>query len=88
MIPEECSLWLEPLLPDGLDSIAEVVENMAALDTTASGEETANDAGDVLSDVEGFRIIHTDTLHTETETTDAGKYHRLTFPQSLFQNIL
>ena len=84
----ESRLWLETFLPDGLDTIAEVVEDMAALDTTASREEAANDSGDVLSDVERLGIIHTDALHTEIETSDARKYHRLTFPQFLFQNIL
>jgi hypothetical protein len=76
------------MMPDSLDTLTEVVENVATLDATASGEETADDTGDVLSDVEVLGIVHTDALHTETETADAREHHRLTLPQFLLQNIL
>ena len=88
VISKLVSSWFEALLPYGLDTIAEVVDDMTSLDATASGEETANDTGDVLADVEGLRIVHTDALHTKTETADAREYHRLAFPQFLLQNIL
>ena len=42
---------------------------MATLDATTGREETTDDAGDMTTDVECLRIIHTDTLHTKTETS-------------------
>lgn len=53
---------------------------MTALNAAASGEEAANDSGDVLAYVEGLGIIHTDALHAEAETADARKYHSLAIP--------
>lgn len=81
-------LRFETVLPDGLDTLADVVENVAALNATAGGEETADDPGNVLADVELLRIIYTDALHAEAETSDARKDHRLTLPQFLFQDVL
>ena len=61
---------------------------MAILNATACGEEPTNETGDVTTDIEVLRIIYTDTLHTETETANTGKYHRMAVPEFLFQNIL
>lgn len=72
-------LWLESFLPDGLDAFAEVVEDMAALDAAACRQEAADEAGDVLADVEVLRIIHTNALHAQAETADAGQDDRLPF---------
>ena len=71
----------EAFLPDGLDSVAEVVEDVAALDATACGEEAADDAGDVTADVELLRIIDTYTLYAKTETTDSVEHYGLTLGQ-------
>ena len=60
-------------MPDGFDAIAEVVENVATLGAAAGGKETANDAGDMTTDVEGLGIVNTDALHTQAETADAGE---------------
>ncbi len=70
-------------MPDGLDAITEVIEDMAALDATASREETADNAGDVLADVECLGIIHTDALYTQTETADTREHDSLTIGQLL-----
>ena len=70
-------------MPDGLDAITEVVEDVAALDATASREETADNAGDVLADVECLGIIHTDALNAKTEAADAWEHDSLTIGQLL-----
>jgi hypothetical protein len=75
-------------MPDGLDALAEVIEDMAALDATASREETADNAGDVLADVECLGIIHTNTLYAKTETADAWEHDCLTLRKPLLQDVL
>ncbi len=75
-------------MPDGLDTVTEVVENVATLNATTGGEEAANDTGDMVADVECLRIVHADALYTKTETTYAREHHRLAFSEFLFQNIL
>lgn len=70
-------LRLEALVPDGLHTVAEVVDDMAVLgaaasvDTMAGRQEAADDTGDVTADVELLRIVHADTFYTEAETADA-----------------
>ena len=81
-------LRFEAFLPDGLDTVAEVIEDVATLDTTTGRQETTDNAGDVLSDVECLGIIHTDALHTETETADARKHHRLSLTKPVFKDVL
>jgi hypothetical protein len=81
-------LRLKARLPDGFDAFAEVVEDMAALDTATGWEETADDAGDVASDVEFLRIIHPDTLYPKAETADSWEYDRLALGKSVLQDIL
>ena len=61
---------------------------MAALNTATGWEETADDAGDVASDVEFLRIIHPDTLYPKAETADSREYDRLTFRKAVLQDIL
>ena len=51
-------------LPDGFDTFAEVVEDMATLDATTGREETTDDAGDMTTDVESLGIINPDTFYT------------------------
>ena len=75
-------------LPYGLDTLAEVVEDMATLDAATGWEETADDAGDVASDVEFLRIIHPDTLYPKAETADSWEYDRLTLGKAVLQDIL
>jgi len=75
-------------LPDGLDAVAEVVEDVAALDVATGGEEAADDAGDVVTDVECLGGINTDTLHTKAETADARKDDGLAVAQFLLHDIL
>ena len=75
-------------MPDGLDTFAEVVKNMAALNTATGGKEAADDAGDVTADVEILGIIDTDALHTKAETSDAGQYHGLAVAQFLLHGVL
>lgn len=48
-----------PLVPNRLDTFAEVVKNVASLDAATGGQEAADDAGDVTADIEGFRVVHT-----------------------------
>ena len=61
--------WFEASLPDGLDTLAEVVEDVAVLgpftdvDAATCWKETTDDAGDVTADVECLRIIHTDAFY-------------------------
>lgn len=74
-------------MPDGLDAFAEVVEDVAALDAAAGWEETADNAGDVATDVERLGIIDSDTLYTETEATNAWKNDSLSI-LSILSNIL
>ena len=81
-------LRLKARLPDGFDALAEVVEDMATLNAATSREETADDAGDVTTDVEFLRIIHSDTLYPKAETADSREYDRLTLGKSVLQDIL
>ena len=76
------------MLPDGLDAFAEVVEDVAALDAAAGREKTADDAGDVASDVEVLRVFDTDALHTEAEAANAGKDDGLAFTEFLLHDVL
>ena len=82
------TLWFEACLPDGLYSFAEVVKNMTTLNTAACWQEFADDTGDVITDVEGLWIIHANTFHTEAETTNARKDHRLTIREFFLQYVL
>ena len=75
-------------MPDGLDTFAEVVENMTALDATTSGEEAADDAGNMAADIEILGIIDTDALHTQAEATNARQHNGLPFTQFLLHSIL
>ena len=61
---------------------------MAALDAAACGEEAADDAGDVATDVERLGIIDTDAFHPETEAADARKDDGLAVGQSFLENVL
>jgi hypothetical protein len=59
---ESVGLRFGTFVPDGLDTVAEVVENVATLDATAGGQEAADDARDVAADVKGLGVVDTDTL--------------------------
>ena len=75
-------------MPDSLHTVAEVVEDVAALNAAACGKEAADNTGDVLADVERLRVIDTDTLHTEAETAYAREHYCLSFSKPVLQNIL
>ena len=79
---------LSAFLPSDLHTIAEVIEDMAILDATASREETADDAGDVTTDVELVRIIHADALHAKAESANAWEDNCLPFGQPMLQDVL
>lgn len=70
-------LRLGTFMPDGLHTVAEVVDDMAVLgavacvDAMAGRQEAADDTGDVTADVELLRIVYADTLYAEAETADA-----------------
>jgi hypothetical protein len=81
-------LRLKARLPDGFDTFAEVVEDMATLDATTGREETTDDAGDMTTDVESLGIIHTNALHTKTETSYTWKDNSLPLGKSLLQDVL
>ena len=66
-------------MPDNLHTLAEVIEDVTALNTTTSGKEAADDTGDVATDIEVLWVIDTDTLYTQAETTDAWKNYSLSF---------
>ena len=66
-------------MPDNLHTLAEVIEDVTALNTTTSGKEAADDASDVATDIEVLRVIDTDTLYTQAETTDTRQDYRLSF---------
>jgi hypothetical protein len=85
---QSCELRLKARLPDGFDAFAEVVEDMAALDTATGRQETADDAGDVTADVERLRIINPDTFYTKTETSYTWKDYSLPLGKSLLQDVL
>ena len=82
------TLRFETCLPDGLDTIAEVVEDVTALNATACGEETADITSDVTTDVECLRVIDTDTLYPKTETADTGEDNGLPVRQSVLEDLL
>ena len=85
----ECQrLRFEAFLPDGLDTLAEVIKDMPACDATAGREETTDDAGDVAPDIKVLRVVNTDAFHTKAETSDAWKDNRLSFRQPMFQDVL
>ena len=75
-------------MPDDLHTLAEIIEDVAALNTTASGKETADDAGDVAADIEVLGVIDTETLYTQAESSDARKDDRLSLTQFLLESIL
>ena len=75
-------------MPDDLHTLAEIIEDVAALNTTASGKETADDAGDVTTDIEVLWVVDTDTLYTQAESSDARKDDRLSLTQFLLESIL
>lgn len=75
-------------MPDDLHTLAEIIEDVAVLNTTASGKETADDAGDVAADIEVLGVIDTDTLYTQAESSDARKDDRLSLTQFLLESIL
>ena len=75
----KCGLRLEAFLPDGLHTVAEVIEDMTSLDAAASGEEAADDTSDVSRDIELLRIIDTYTFHAKAESADAWEDNRLPF---------
>ena len=75
-------------LPDGLDSVAEVVEDMPALDAAPCGQKAADDAGDVTADVECLRVVDTYAFHAQAETAYAGQDHGLALAEPLFENVL
>ena len=81
-------LWFEAFLPDGFDTVAEIVENAATLNATTGGEETTDDTSDVATDVELLRILYSYTLYTKTETANARKNYCLAFGQTLLQDVL
>ena len=81
-------LRLEAFLPDGVHTVAEVVEDVAAVDAAAGGEETADDAGDVVTDVEVFRVVHANAFHAKAEAADTGKDDGLAVAEPLFEDIL
>ena len=72
-------LRFEAFLPDGFDTVAEVVENVAALNTASSRKESADNSGDVTADVELLWVFDTNAFHTETKTTNTWKDNGLTF---------
>ena len=78
----------EAFLPNGLDALAEIINDMVTLGATAGRQETTDDAGDVMPDVECLRTVHTDALYTQAETADAWEHHRLTVGKPMFQDVL
>ena len=72
-------LRFETFLPDSLHTIAEVIQDMTALNTTTCGQETTDNASDMSADVKRFGIIDTDALNTQAETSDAREDDCLTF---------
>lgn len=61
----------EASLPDGGDTFGEVVEDVAAGDTAAGGEEAADDAGDVVAQAELLRLVDALAFDAKAEATDA-----------------
>ena len=71
-----------------MHTVAEVVENAAALGATPGRQETADDAGDVLLNVELPGFIHASALHTQAETPDAWEHDGMPVGQFLLEQIL
>ena len=72
-------LRLEAFLPDGFDTVAEIVEDTTALSATACREKTADDASNMATDIEVLWVVDTNTLYTKTETADSWKDNGLSF---------
>ena len=87
-------LRLKASLPDGLDTLAEVVEDVAVLgpftdiDAATCWEETTDDSLDMSSYIELFGFFYTNALNTQAKATDAFDDHRLTIGQTVFHHIL
>ena len=75
-------------MPHGFDAVTEVIEDVAALNAAACGQESTDNTGNVAADVKLLRVINAYALHTETESTDTRKNDRLTFRQPVFQDFL
>ena len=82
------TLWLEAFLPDGLDAVAEIVEDTPARDAAPCRQETTDDTGDVTRNVKVLGIIDTDTLYAKAEAADTRKDDRLTFRQPMLEDVL
>ena len=65
-------------MPNRLDTLTEVVENVASLDAATSGQEATDDAGDMTADDEGFRVVLTDAIYTQAVIPSPQKNERKT----------
>lgn len=76
------------MLPNGGDTLAEVIEDVAAFDTVTGGQEAADDAGDVTADIEPLRLVDALALHTEAEAAYAGEHYGIALGERCLQGIL
>ena len=60
---------------------------MTPLNAASGWEETADNAGEVMADIEILWIIYTYTLYTKTETTDTRQDNCLAIGQFFFKDF-
>ena len=79
--------WFETTLPDGLHTIAEVVEEAVVGLASTGWEEFADDAGDVVAQAECFRIVYALALHAQAEPADARNDYRVAIGELHLQGM-
>ena len=75
------------LLPLYFHVFRHVVCQGAVCIPVGGGKEAADDAADVFLQAEVLRIVHTIALYSQTETTDAFQYYRVTVSQTMTHHI-
>ena len=84
-IPE---LGLEAFVPDGLETLAGVVDDVAGGGTVAGGEEAADETGEVTADVEVLGVVDTFTFYADAEPAYAVDDDGLTQCEALLHEFL
>lgn len=81
-------LRLAPVLPDGVDAVADVVEDVVAGGAVAGGQEAADDALDVAAQAELLRVVHALALHAEAEAAYLGQDDGVAVGEFHLQRVL
>lgn len=76
------------MLPDGIDAIAEIIDDVVTAITVTGWEKAADDASDVATTAELLRLIYPLTLHTKAEATDFRNHNGIALGEFHLQGLL